>query len=259
MDALALEWNDYARTAWFASVVPMMEITISSEAVFLTNQLVQTPDGNHAALLRTSAEDCDAMIRRVISFYQERGLTPCVAVSSNCQPANLALRLASQGFKPYGDPESWLVLGDLLRFESARGAPNCTVHPVSPDDLDEFCDVMANSYGMPAGAGFILNHFFSNIGRLPGINNYLARVDGSPAGCLSMFHYNGVCAMGSASTLPEVRSLALGGALLQQASLDWIAAGRPQLVTQTVLPRLESILVRLGFRRAFSRTYYILE
>jgi len=259
VDALELEWNDYARTAWFASVVPMMEITISSDVIFLTNHLVPTPDGNHAALLRTTTEDTDALIRRVISFYQERDLTPCVAISPNCQPANLTRRLAAHGFKPYGDPEAWLVLVDTLRFENARGAPNCTTEPVGLDNLDEFCDVMACGYDMPSGSSFILNHFFGHINSLPGIHNYLARVDGKPAGSLSLFYYNGICAFGSASTLPAVRSLALGGALLHQASLDWNAAGRPQMVTQTVLPRLEHILTRLGFRRVFSRIYYTLE
>ena len=259
MDALGIEWNDYARTAWFASVVPMMEISISSDAILLTNHLLQTPDGNHAALLRTTTEDCDALIRRVIAFYQERNLLPCVAVSPNCQPTNLARRLTALGFKPYGDPEHWLVLVDSLRFENARGTANCRAQPIEAQELDDFCEVMARAYDMPSGSTLVLNHFFSHIAKLPGIHNYLARIDGKPAGCLSMFHYNGICAMGSASTLPELRSLALGGALLEQASRDWNAAGRPQLITQTVLPRLEHILTRLGFRRAFSRSYYILE
>jgi hypothetical protein len=259
VDALAIERNDYARTAWFASVVPMMEITMSSEVVLLSNSLMMSPDGNHAALLRPTAEDTDALIRRVIKFYQERGVPPCVAVSPNCTPPNLARRLLAQGFKQHGDPEYWLALVDPQPFEHIHGAPNIQVDAIGQAGLTDFCEVMACAYGMPAGAGFILEHFFGHINTLPGIHNYLARQDGQPAGCLSLFQYKGICALGSGSTLPNLRSLDLGWALLEKAIQGWNAAGRPPLVTQTVLPRLERIFTRLGFRRIFSRTYYILE
>ena len=259
IDALDLEWNDYARTAWFASVVPMMEVTISSQAVFLSNSLLPSSDGNHAALLRTSSQDCDALIRRVIEHYQARGVPPCVAVSPSCLPSDLPDRLLAHGFIAHGDPEYWLVLADPTRLENTRGPHNCTVQRVGPHEVSAFCQVMETAFGMPEGASWVLEHVFGPINSLPGIYNYLATLDGQPAGCASLFTYNGFSAFGSGGTLPGMRSLAVGGALIEQVCRDWTAAGRPVMVAQTVLPKLERVFNHIGFRRVFSRSYYILE
>lgn len=259
MDAQTLEWNDYARSAWFASVVPMMEVRISSEVIFVSNSLSPTVDGNHAALLRAGEDNADELIDRVIAHYQALGVPPCVAVSPSCRPADLPERLSARGFQPQGGPEYWLVLDDPARIGRARGSENTLVRRVGPEEVDAFCEVMEAAFDMPEGASWMLRQVFEPLNRLPGIQNYLAYLDGQPAGCASLFTYNGVSAFGSGGTLPGKRSLALGAALIEQVYRDWHAAGQPVMVTQTVLPKLERLFRQIGFRRAFSRTYYVLE
>ena len=259
MDDLDLEWNDYARSAWFASVVPMMEVRITSEAVYLSNSLAPSIDGNHAALLRASEDTVEDVIDRVIDHYQTLGVPACIAVSPSCRPSDLPQRLEARGFQPHGDPEYWLVLDDATRIAGARGPETACVQPVGPEEVETFCQVMETSFGMPEGASWMLQEVFGRINALPGINNYLAYLDGQPAGCASLFTYNGISAFGSGGTLPGMRSLALGAALIEQVYRDWHAAGRPVMVTQTVLPKLERVFRQIGFRRAFTRTYYIRE
>ncbi len=40
-----LEWSNYARTAYFATVVPGLEVNISSEVILMTDPAVPLVDG----------------------------------------------------------------------------------------------------------------------------------------------------------------------------------------------------------------------
>ena len=258
--ALALEWADYARTAWFASVVPGMEVTVTSDAVFLSNSIVPTPDGNHAALLRAAPEDTDALIERVCSHYSARGVSPCVAVSPACTPTDLTQRLAAHGFCEHGEPEYWLVLENPKHLLRYKAPANITIRQADDSaGISDFCGVMEAAYDMPEGTSFVLNHFFGHINALPGIRNYVATLDGQPVGCASLFTYLGVSAFGSGGVLPGLRYSGAILGLIERIYEDWRQDGAPVMVTQTVLPKLERTLQHFGFRTLFTRRYYLRE
>ncbi len=256
-----LEWSNYARTAYFATVVPGVQVCISSEVVLITDPSVPLVDGNHAAMLHATPETVDGLIDRVVRHYQERGLKPHAVVSPGCTPDDLSRRLEAHGFVAQGDPESWLVLRNPLAiapFVEAIPTPNnVMVREIGAADIPVFCRVMAAAFGMPEDALPILYHSFGHINELPGIHNYLAYLDGQPAGCASLFSYLGYGALGSMSVLPGVRHSGVMLALGKHSYLDWKKDGNRVAIFQTALPWLERMLVNTyGCEHVFARTYY---
>ncbi len=255
--AQELEWSNYARTAYFATVVPGVQVSISSEVVLISDPLVPLMDGNHAAMLRAAPDKADALIERIIEHYQSFGLQPAVVISPGCEPDNLPQRLEAHGFCRQGDPEYWLTLKSPLYADALRAPGGVIVRQVEQADVPAFCRVMAASFGMPEDTLPILHHGFGHINDLPGVHNYLATVDGEPVGCASLFSYLGYGALGSAGVLPGARRAGVALALAVRGYQDWKRDGDKVLVIQTTLQKLERMLRIAGCRRAFARTYYV--
>ena len=192
-----LEWPNYARTAYFATVVSGAEVSISSEVILVTDPEVPLMDGNHAAMLRTTPDRADALIERITRHYQERGLQPAVVISPACAPDDLPQRLEAHGFTQYGEVERWLTLEKPFYADALRPSKNVVVREIGLEELPDFCRVMVTAYEMPEDVMPILVRNFGPINDLPGIHNYLAYLDGEPVGCMSMFSYLGHGALGS--------------------------------------------------------------
>ena len=254
-----LEWSNYARTAYFATVVPGLEVRISNEVILITDPTVPMTDGNHAALLRATPDRADALIERIIQHYRDAGQKPCVVISPSCAPDDLPERLQAHGFTQYGDVEYWLTLLNPWYAEMLHGPSNVTVRQIGQDEVSAFCQVMAQAYKMPEDALPVLEHAFGYINDLPGIHNYVAYLEGKPVGCISLFTYLGHSALGSAGVLPGVRNAGVAFALTAHAYQDWKKEGSHTAVFQTVLPKLERMLRIGGCQRVFTRTYYIVE
>ena len=254
-----LEWSNYARTAYFATVVPGLEVNISSEVILLTDPAVPLVDGNHAARLHTTPDRADALIERIIQHYGDRGLKPYVVISPGCTPEDLPQRLEAHGFTRYGDPEAWLTLSKPFYADALRPARNVVVREIGAGELPEFCRVMAIAYDLPEDTIPILAHNFDYINDLPGIHNYIAYVNDEPVGCLSLFSYLGYGALGGGGVIPSARRADVAFSLAIRGYQDWKKDGNKVMVLQTVLPKLERMLRIAGCQRRFVRTYYVLK
>jgi hypothetical protein len=253
-----LEWSNYARTAYFASVVPGLEVGISSEMILITDASVPLMDSNHAAMLHATPGRADDLIERIIKHYQDRGLRPAVVISPGCAPDDLAQRLMAHGFAPKGDHEVWLTLGKPSSFEVLQPSRHVVVHEIGSEEIPQFCRVMAIAFEMPENSIPILVRNFHYINNLPGIHNYLAYVNDEPVGCMSMFSYMGYGALGGAGVIPSARRTGVLFTLAARGYQDWKKDGNKVMVIQTVLPEIERLSHSLGFQRHFTRTYYVL-
>ncbi len=256
---LELEWSNYARTAYFATVVPGVQVRISSEVILITDPEMPMVDGNHAAMLRTTPDRADALIERIVKHFQDRGLKPYVVISPNCAPDDLPQRLTAHGFTQYGDPERWLTLKKPFYVEAIRNWGNATVREIGVEAIPDFCRVMVAAYQMPEEALPILDRSLRYINDLPGIHNYVAYLNGEPVGCASMFSYGGYGALGSMGMLPGVHQTGAAFALAARGYQDWKKDGNKVMVFQTVLPKMERMLRIAGCEPVFTCTYYVLE
>jgi hypothetical protein len=256
--AQELEWANYARTAYFASVVPGPEVRISSEIILITDPSVPMTDSNHAALLRTTPERADALIERVIRHYREVGQKPCMVLSANCSPDDLPQRLLARGFVQYGGEEYWTMLQDRTFAESLQGPENIPVRQASAEDMPDFCQVMIAAFDMPQDTLPILHHAFGLINDLPGIHNYVAYLDVKPIGCASLFSYLGIGALGSMSVIPSARNSGAMWALAARSYQDVKQDNDKAMIFQTPLVWLDRLLQNVGCVRVLTRTYYIM-
>ena len=253
-----LEWSEYARTAYFATVMPDVEVLISSEVILITDPQVPMVEGNHAAMLRTTPDRADALIERIIQHYQERGLTPYVAISSNCSPDDFAQRLLAHGFKQHAEPEQWLTLKDAWYVEGLRGPDPIAVCEIGQDGLVDFCQVMVTAFDLPPAAAPLLTRNFGCINDLPGVHNYVAYLDDKPIGCMSLFSYMGYSVVGSAGVLPGLRHTGAAVSLIVRCYQDYKKSGSKVLAFQTMLPKLARMFRIGGCKHIFTRTYYVL-
>jgi hypothetical protein len=252
------EWSNYARTAYFAAVVPGLEVGISSEMILITDASVPLVDSNHAAMLHSTPDRADDLIERIIKHYRDRGLRPTVVISPGCTPDDLPQRLMAHGFAPKGDHEVWLTLGKPSSFEVLQPSEHVVVRQIGSEEIPAFCRVMAIAFEMPENSVPILAGNLLYINNLPGIHNYLAYVNDEPVGCMSMFSYLGYGALGGAGVISSARGANVASTLAIRGYQDWKKDGNKVLVTQTVLPEMECLLRTLGFQSRFARTYYVL-
>ncbi|MDR3576785.1 MAG: hypothetical protein P4L50_23215 [Anaerolineaceae bacterium] len=254
-----IEWSNYARSAYFATVVPGVEIRVSNEVILVTDPLVPMVDGNHAAMLNTTSDQADNLIERIIQHYQKRNLTPTVVLSPSCAPEDLEQRLLKNGFNLSGGPEYWLAIKDGSAIEGLKFPVDIEIHEIEQDELNKFCQIMAASFEMPEEMIPILYHNFSFVNELPGIHNYLACVDHKPVGCGSLFSYAGFSSFGSTGVLPEARDYGVGYALYAYGYKEWKKDGTKMFLIQTLVPGLDRKLSQVGCQRLFTRSYYALE
>jgi hypothetical protein len=257
--AIELEWSEYARSAYFATVVPGAQVLISSEAILITDPQVPMVEANHAALLRTTPERADALIERITHHYQEHGLQATIVISPNCTPDDLAERLQVHGFRQSGELEHWLTITESWYAEALRCPSNITLREIGVEGLPDFCRVMAAAYDMPDESVPILVHSLSFISGLPGIHNYVAYIENEPVGCMSLYSYAGYSALGSGGVLPGLRNTGAAFALAGRGYQYFKQDGSKYMTFQTVLPRLARLFRIAGCKEIFTRAYYTLE
>jgi hypothetical protein len=142
------------------------------------------------------------------------------------------------------DDRDPLAIGMVLTDPPEHAPPDVEVRRVeSADEMREASRIAAIGFGMnPDDVGVE-----DPEPPIPGIETYLAYVDGRPvARGTAAFSEHGVTLFGGA-TLPEARGRGAYRALVAARWDDAVAAGKPALVTQAgAMSR--PILQRLGFR-----------
>jgi len=200
------------------------------------------PGWNVAQRFRLQGDEVEQVVEEVREIIRGRGRTALTwEVGSSATPPDLVDRLLALGMVDDRDP---LAIGMALTDPPAHAPPDVTVRRVeSADEMREASRIAAIGFGMnPDDVGVE-----DPEPPVPGIETYLAYVDGRPvARATAAFSEHGVTLFGGA-TLPEARGRGAYRALVAARWDDAVAAGKPALVTQAgAMSR--PILQRLGFR-----------
>jgi hypothetical protein len=200
------------------------------------------PSWNVAQRFRIGEADVEAVVEEVRGIVRARRRTALTwEIGSSATPSDLVQRLLALGMVDDREP---LAIGMVLDEPPAQAPADVEVRRAETmDELRAAARIAAIGFGMkPDDVGVE-----DPEPPVPGIETYLAYVDGRPvARATAAFSEHGVTLFGGA-TLPEARGRGAYRALVAARWEDAVAAGKPALVTQAgAMSR--PILQRLGFR-----------
>ena len=256
-----LERANYAAMVASAQVTPGLEVVLRDDVILTSNASLPSHDSNHACLLRTTVHGADRLISEVEGFFQGQGLPATVYVSPGCTPGDMAERLQERGFHKEAEEEAWMVLDNLSDFEMPSPYPGVTVKVVTPRDIDPFSEVFMRAFNLPGDfAPFMAQLLEPSVG-LSSVRHYLAlNHKDEPIGTCSLLFAGGFGVLGSAGVLREHRGSGAATTLAVRAATDARARGVDTLMLQTAADTwLERFLRTSGFKRAFTRSCYILD
>lgn len=254
-----LEWANYAATFASAQVTPGLDITLRDDVIITTSEVFPSPDANHACLLRATPQTVDSLVAEVIDCFKSKSLAPTVFVSPACTPPDLPDRLLRQGFIKQEAEEAWIVLDHLLDFEIPPPFPGVLVRRITKHEALTFAEIFMTAFDMPVEFAPYMAQLLEPSLDVPGVDHYMALVDGQPVGIMSLLRYESYGVFGSGGVVPEHRRSGAATNLTIRAATDAQKHGVDTLMGQTKAGTpLERLLRIAGFKKVFTRTCYTL-
>jgi hypothetical protein len=254
-----LEWANYAATRTIAQATPDLEVVLSDNVILTSSRTFPSQDTNHACLLQGTAQSADHLIAKIASFFQAKCLPATVYLSPACTPDDLSCRLLEKGFSKQEGEESWMVLDGLSDFKLPSLYPCIRVKTISKSETSVFANVFIAAFNMPVNIAAVMAQLLRPSVGLPSVRHYLALHKEQPVGTCSLLCYESFGVLGSVGVLSQHRGSGAATTLAVRAATDARELGVETLMLQTSAnTRLERLLRISGFKRAFTRTCYVL-
>jgi hypothetical protein len=254
-----LEWANYAATHALAQVTPGLEVIVRDDVILTSSQAFPTRDTNHACLLRASPLRANDLIAEVKAYFKSRNLPVAVYVSPACTPGDLPQRLLERGFNKQEEQETWMAVEGLSRVDIPSPYPGIAVRSIARSEAIAFAEVFMAAFGMPTDFAPLMAGLLEPSVGLPGVYHYLAWNKGQAIGTCSLLCYESFGILGSAGIVSEHRRSGAATNMVVRAAIDARDLGVDTLMLQTTADTpLERLLRISGFKRAFSRTCYVL-
>lgn len=191
----------------------------------------------------------DHQLDELEAFYAAVGLPPSLEVASWAPPTLLA-RLAERGYTVAWFRNIYIAAVDGQPFPEH---PSMTVHEVTPDTFPDWLAVLRGGQEITTGdLGDASDSYGRAAHSIDGATDFLAELDGVPAGCGSLVREGGIAWLTGAATLPSYRQRGVQGALVRRRMAEAHASGC-DLAVSTAVPSGPSArnLARLGFTLAY--------
>jgi GNAT superfamily N-acetyltransferase len=253
-----LERANYDAIAGWLGAIPGCKLIVRDDVIITSAWLLPGADMNHACLLQAASGQEERLIGEIVAGFRARRRRAHVFLSPACTPPDLAERLCRRGFRRQDEREAWLVLEDLPGFRPPPATAEVEVRQVGARDAGAFARVYLAAFGMPSLLAPVVTPLLRRAIHSPQAHYYLALLDGRPAG-VGIWHGNGdVACLGGTGVLPAFRGQGVGTNIGIRVVVDAKRQGVQTLLSQTVHRRLEASMCRRGFRRAFTRSHYVL-
>lgn len=254
-----LEWLNYVATMPIAQVTPDLEVQLSEEAILTSSKRFPYPDSTHACLLRARPETADALIEKIIHYFQARHFPVTIFISPACTPADLTERLLKRGFHKNEGEEAWLVFNNLLSLPLPPVKDGITVETITQEQTAIFVKVMGTAFEFPEVLHPYLVELTQPSVGLPTVDLYLAWVDGQPVGTASLVCHGSLGTLGGVGVIRAYRTRHVALNLVLKIFSDTQKRGIDTILLQTAAgAALERMLCMHGFKRAFTRVSYSL-
>ena len=191
----------------------------------------------------------DGGLDELEKFYAASGVAPSLEVASWAPPV-LIKRLAARGYVT-----EWFrnVYACVLEDLTIRTHPTMMVREVDAGSLDEWLAVIRAGHSFTSTQTIEVSDEYARAAHaLPGATDYLAEIEGNPAGCGSLVRDEGIGWLGGATTIGRFRERGVQGALVRERMVA-AQAGGCDLAVATAIPAGASSrnLSRLGFTLAY--------
>ena len=191
----------------------------------------------------------DGGLDELEAFFAASGVPPSLEVTS-WAPVELVKRLAARGYVT-----EWFrnVYACGLEDLTIRTHPTMMVREVDAGSLDEWLAVIRAGHDITGDGGVKVSDEYARAAHaIAGATDYLAEIEGNPAGCGSLVRDGGVGWLGGATTIGRFRERGVQGALVRERMVAAQASGC-DLAVATAIPAGASArnLSRLGFTLAY--------
>ncbi len=229
-------------------------------AALIGNRLLPIPFRNHVALVRSQANDADALIEHASVFYRSLDSAPAFQLDATTTPADFPKRLVRAGYSKQVE-EVWMLchVADLPIAPIPKQVTIKQLTPESPNSLIQaYIDCYNISFRAPARVHAGFGTSFRAVLPHPEGYHFVGLLDGQPAGALSLFHHAGLGGVYNVGTFPTMRGQGVASALLLKLLAMARQLGVVQLLLQTVHHGpAQPIYERVGFRTHFVRDWYL--
>lgn len=155
------------------------------------------------------------------------------------------------------------LAADLAAQAAPRVAPGLTIERLRDEDERMWIDIAVTAFTHLDGSGSAaddsshqaaMEEVLTDFAAAPGLQRYLARMDGQPVGVGSLCLTEGLALLAGAGTLPDARGRGVQKALLHRRLVDAQAAGA-DLAVVTTAPgtRSQENVMRHGFALLYTR------
>jgi len=171
-------------------------------------------------------------------------------------PADLPVRLEASGFQPVGITPA--MAADLDRITAPAVPDEVTIERVGDaDSLASYVATLGEAYGMGSEGVAVWGRFCSHVGLGPegAVHNYLARLDGRPVCCATLYLAEGVAGIYAVGTVADARRRGIGSMLTAAALEEARRRGYRHGILQSSAMGL-GVYRAMGFEETFEyRTY----
>jgi GNAT superfamily N-acetyltransferase len=193
----------------------------------------------------------DAALDEIEAFFVAAGVPPSIEVASWCPPALLD-RLVRRGYVT-----SWFRNVYAMALDDAVPAPrpNVGVRVVVDATMDEWLELLATGNEIESAEERAVSDEYARAAHtIPGEIDFVADLDGAPAGCGSLIRDEGIGWLGGAATAPAGRRRGVQTTLLRHR-MAVAARDGCDIVAATAQPPGDSArnLSRLGFTLAYAQ------
>lgn len=212
---------------------------------------------NFACKVDAGETSKDEVIDYVVDTFRKRDLVPHFQLWTITRPTEFGVDLWQRGFQEDGelDVMVWKREGEIARPKGVR------VRPALRDgELNAAVDLVVQGFGFPSEWADVLKKALAeDAGELEG-HTFLAEVDGTPAGVVSLVRTgDGIAGLYSVATLPPFRRRGIATALSLQGIHAFRETGDDVLTLQVARgSEAQRLYEKLGFETAYTLTLHSL-
>jgi ribosomal protein S18 acetylase RimI-like enzyme len=182
----------------------------------------------------TRIADGDAGIERVRDRYRRAGRAFRWWVTPSVQPADLAARLAANGFRHVYDCNG--MSADLSTMHDAPHAPGLVIRRArSREEMEPWAHILVSVFHLSANDGTAWLDAFTRVGYGDDAPwaHFVGLLDGTPVATTSLMLAGDLAGVYHVATMPEARGRGLGAALTHHAMLHAREGGAERAVLQS--------------------------